>query len=324
MKNDKKTFILIEAVLAVLILVLAVIMISEKTQNNQYKISVVVPNSDDRQWSAFKYGLRMAAEDNHIEMSVASTSGTLIAEEQERLIRDEIQNGADAVIVYPVPGEETETMLEEIGKKVPVMLAGSSLTTDEKSKFPVTEPDHYTMGRALGEELIKDYEGKLDGKTLGIISESTDSAAVISRERGFRDELAGLNVRIRWAVGHPFTEGGEAFLEVQPAVDIIVALDDSSLTAAGECAAADGLHGACIYGIGNSTEAAYYLDTGVVECLLTADEFNVGYQSLNEIAKELNDYLYQMKNTKVSHTIIRKEELFTKENQEILFTMSQY
>ena len=49
MKNDKKTFILIEAVLAVLILVLAIVMISEKRQDDRYKISVVVPNSDDRQ-----------------------------------------------------------------------------------------------------------------------------------------------------------------------------------------------------------------------------------------------------------------------------------
>lgn len=323
MKNDKKTFILIEAVLAVLILVLAVVMISEKNQDNRYKISVVVPNSDDRQWSAFKYGLRMAAADNNIEMSVASTAGTLIATEEERLIRDEIQNGADAVIIYPVPGEETEEMLEGICKKVPVMLVGSTLMADKKSEFSVTEPDHYAMGKALGEELIKDYEGKLDGKTLGIISESTDSAAVISRERGFRDALADCNVRIRWAVGHPFTEGEESFLGVQPAVDIIAALDDSSLTAAGECAASNGLHGARIYGIGNSTDAAYYLDTGVVECLLVADEFNVGYQSLNEVAKELDDYLHQMESTEVSYTVIRKENLFSKENQEILFTMSQ-
>ena len=168
MKNDKKTFILIEAVLAVLILVLAIVMISEKRQDDRYKISVVVPNSDDRQWSAFKYGLRMAAADNNIEMSVASTAETLTVQEEERLLRDEIENGADALILYPVPGEETEEMLQEIGKKVPIMLVGSALTDGEDTVFPVTEPDHYTMGKALGEELIKDYEGKLDGKTLGI------------------------------------------------------------------------------------------------------------------------------------------------------------
>lgn len=323
MKNDKKTFILIEAVLAVLILVLAVVMISEKAQGDRYKILVVVPNSDDRQWAAFKYGLKMAASDNDVEMSVSSTTGTLIASEEERLIRNEIQSGADAVIVYPVPGEETEEMLREIGKKVPVMLVGSRLTVDGDSTFPVTEPDHYAMGEALGKELIEDYEGKLDGKTLGIISETTDSAAVISRERGFRDALSGSDVTIRWAVGYPFAEGQENFLEVQSAVDIVVALDDSSLTAAGQCGLSGGLHGARIYGIGNSTDAAYYVDTGMVECLLVSDEFSVGYQSMNEIARELTDYMYQMQSAEVSHTIMRKENLFSEENQEILFTMSQ-
>ena len=54
-------------------------------------------------------------------------------------------------------------------------------------------------------------------------------------------------------------------------------LVDDSLTMAGECAAADSLYGAQIYGIGNSTEAVYYLDTprdaslpGSLHNLLTA------------------------------------------------------
>ena len=36
----------------------------------------------------------------------------------------------------------------------------------------------------------------------------------------------------------------------------------------GEYAAANNLHGALVYGIGNSTEAVYYLDTGIVGCLV--------------------------------------------------------
>ena len=32
---------------------------------------------------------------------------------------------------------------------------------------------------------------------------------------------------------------------------------------------------------GNSTEAVYYLDTGIAGCLVVPDEFNVGYQSLD-------------------------------------------
>ena len=102
-----------------------------------------------------------------------------------------------------------------------------------------------------------------------------------------------------------------------------MALDDNSLTTAGECSAANNLHGAIVYGIGNSTEAAYYLDAGYVECLVVPDEFNVGYQSLTEIAESLGNRLRRSRDITVSYTVIRSDTLFSKENQEILFTMSQ-
>lgn len=106
-------------------------------------------------------------------------------------------------------------------------------------------------------------------------------------------------------------------------MDFVVALDNGSLTTAGEYSAANNLHGALVYGIGNSTEAVYYLDTGAVECLVVPDEFSMGYQSLTETAKRLQNFFYMMEDNTVSHTVIRREELFSEKNQEILFTMSQ-
>ena len=111
MKSSSKMFILIEAVLAAAAAVLAALMLLGKTGENFDKISVIVQNSDDNQWAAFKYGLKMAAEDHEVEVFVAGTEGEMTVEEQERVIEQEIDNGADAVIVQPVPGEDTEAML---------------------------------------------------------------------------------------------------------------------------------------------------------------------------------------------------------------------
>ena len=106
-------------------------------------------------------------------------------------------------------------------------------------------------------------------------------------------------------------------------MDFIIALDDDSLTAAGEGAAANNLHGAIVYGIGNSTEAVYYLDTGAVECLVVPDMFHVGYESLTELVNKLEKGFYEDENPQISYTVMRKENLFSKENQEVIFTMSQ-
>ena len=112
-------------------------------------------------------------------------------------------------------------------------------------------------------------------------------------------------------------------MKSKPKVDIVVALDDTSLTSAGECAAAADLKGAVVYGIGNSTEAMYYLDTGIVECVVVPDEFNVGYKSFTEASKKLKRFFYEMRDQMISHTVVRRDTLFIKENQELLFTMSQ-
>ena len=106
-------------------------------------------------------------------------------------------------------------------------------------------------------------------------------------------------------------------------MDFVIALDDSSLVSAGEAAAANNLHGSLVYGIGKSTEAVYYLDTGIAVCLIVPDEFNMGYQSLAEMSKKIKRSLYKMKGDTVSYTVLRQDNLFSKENQELLFTMSQ-
>ena len=184
-------------------------------------------------------------------------------------------------------------------------------------------PDDYARGKALAQEVLRDFNGNVKGKALGFAVQDENAADVISRKKGFEDALQGKGVRVSWTVSVSMEKSGRHRLENQSKTDIVVALDDISLIRAGECSAANDLHGAMIYGIGHSTEAIYYLDTGVAECLVVPDEFNRGYQSLTETAETLGHVWHVMKNKVLSHKVIRREELFLKENQEILFAMNQ-
>lgn len=324
MKNDKKLFILIELVLTVVVMVLAFLMLQGKYGKEAPKVSVIVQNSDDAQWTAFVYGLEMAAQDRKIELFVVTTGNALTLEEQKDLIESELANGADAVIVQPVLGDDTEKMVSRIQKKLPVMLVEYTASQDsDASVLPTVEPDNYAMGTALAEELLRDYNGNIKGKTLGIFAENEESEAVRNRRQGFTDTLKDAGAEICWMFSSASVKDEENSVEAQEKVDFVIALDDSSLTDAGNASAANNLHGALVYGIGHSTEAVYYLDAGYVECLVVPDEFSVGYQSLTEIAEKLSHPMRKMQDIMVAHTVIRRETLFTKENQEILYTMSQ-
>lgn len=324
MKRDKKIFILTEMALGIMVLTLAFIIIQKEHGKEPERVSVIVWDSDDNQWDAFKYGLKMAAQDQGVEVFIVNTGSVSTAEEQMDVILDEIENGADAVIVQPAPGADTEQMLKKMENKVPIMLVESTASKErEESVIPTTEPDNYAMGRALAEELLKDYNGNIEGKTLGIMMDISDSEAAVNRRKGAEAVLKAANAEIRWTLSGSLEQEGEGALEKQPKVDVVIALDDGSLTNAAECSAQNNLHGALLYGIGNSTETVYYLDTGIVECLIVPDEFNVGYQSLTETAESLGHYFHRMEDKTVSHAIIRRKELFFPQNQEIIFTMSQ-
>ena len=306
-------FIFIEAVLGTMVLFLAFLMLREKNVDKSYQISVIVENADDTQWSAFKYGLKMAAEDKGAEMVMVSTGASLSQEEEKKLIEEEIKNGADGVIVQPVSGEDTQQMLKKVGNKAEIMLVDDSLSGIEK--FPVIQPDAYAIGKTLVEELLKDYGGNLEGKTLGILNGKEGLKSSAEKEKGFIEALQGTGAEIVWS--------DTQITENMPDVDFVIALDDNSLRAAGEMAAANNLHGAIVYGIGNSTQSVYYLDMGIAECLVIPDTFNVGYQSLTELVNKLEKAFYEYENQEISYTVMRKENMFSKENQEVIFTMSQ-
>lgn len=313
MKKDKKMFIFIEAVLGVMVLLLAFLMLREKNVDRSYQISVIVENADDKQWSAFKYGLKMAAEDKGAEMVMVSTGAALSQEEEKKLIEEEIKNGADGVIIQPVSGEDTQQILKKFSNKAEIMLIDDTLSDTEE--FPVIQPDAYAMGKALAEELLKDYGGNLEGKTLGILTREEGLKSSAEKEKGFTETLQNTGVEILWS--------DTQITEKMPEADFVVALDDNSFRAAGERAAANNLHGAIVYGIGNSAQSVYYLDMGIAECLVIPDTFNVGYQSLTELMNKLEKAFYEYENQEISYTIMRKENMFSKENQEVIFTMSQ-
>ena len=321
MMNNKKGFVLTEVILMIMVIGLALMMISGQNKKALDKVSVILENAGDSQWSALKYGLKMAAEEEGIELAVVDVEEGLDAEAQKKVFEREIEDGADALIVQPVLDKNDQEVLKKIEKRVPVMLVGYEAEKGEtRYDLQVIKEDNYEMGQALAEEMLKDFEGNIEEKKIGLLLASTDSNMLSSRECGFKDALEDKNANILELSLDSLLDREE---NTESKVDIVIALDDSNLTAIGEYLASSQPHGELLYGIGQSTEAIYYLDKGIAECVVVPDEFNVGYQSLSEVARKLDHYFENMKKQTVSYSVIRKETLFSKENQELLLTMSQ-
>ena len=323
MKN-KKRIILIESILAVLVIFLLLIKVGDKVEKGRTKVSVIVQNPDSNEWSAFKYGLAQAAEDQNIDVMIASTGKLVTSDDERKAIEQEIKKGADALIIQLVPRVDAKETLKEIETDIPIMLVGSNkMTNRSQAIISAVEANQEKLGQAVVEEMLKDYQRNLKGKKIGIFSKSTDFEEVMCRAGESRKVLENAGATIEWFVAGDFEEHKDAFLEAQPPVDIVLALDDRSVVRFGEYAVSHPSVQTSVYGIAHSMEAVYYLDEDIVNCLVVPDEFNVGYQSLTKIADQIQKTSVEIHKQAVSYTIIRKETLFTEENQNILFTMGQ-
>lgn len=320
MNNSKRYFILIEIILGSLVIVCIFLMLQNNTLKEQKKVSVIIQNSGDQKWNAFKYGMKMAAIDQNINLSIVSTGADFSSDDVIKLMQQEVRSGTDAIIIQPPNKTAPNEMLKKVKQKIPIMLVeGSATDSSANMHLPVTTSDNYDIGKALQKEVLKDYNGDLEGKTIGFYISNVKSQALIDRKKGFEDGLLDKKVITKWVL---FDDKEQTEIQNQERVDIVIALDDESVVSAGACAKKNNLHGAVVYGIGTSMNSIYYLDTKLVKCLIVPDEFNIGYQSVTEVEKKLSNRFISMKSKIFLYSILRHDTIFTKENQKLLFELN--
>ena len=163
MKSGKRSFILTEIILGMLVVILAFFMLYNKNEDKTERIAVIIPDIEESQWSAFKYGLKMASQEYGVNTILISKSNINLSEDEMEVVKQEIDKGADAIIVKMTGNSNEYSQLKKIQKKVPIMLAGESLAEIKKqSDIPVTEPDQYEMGVAW--ESIRQENRNFSGK----------------------------------------------------------------------------------------------------------------------------------------------------------------
>ncbi|MDO4617367.1 MAG: hypothetical protein Q4B03_07925 [Lachnospiraceae bacterium] len=287
MKREKTIFLLVELLLGLLVAAAFLLLRSVDQRNKAEKVSVILEDSENVKWSGMKYGIRMAAQDQNAEVFFVSIDTDWTDDTLDALISEEIAGGADAVLT------EEQLILEG--------------------------PDQTAIGYALGRAVLEDYSGGIQGKTLGILAEDPDSEVTMLRNQGFLDAVQDSGADILWSCAEG--EDRERIpAEEQPAVDLVAALDDESTREAGRLTAAQDLHGAILYGIGESMESIYYLDSGRAESLVIPDSFQTGYKALLSLSGSADSIGTA---DMPAYYVVNKDTLFTEENEGILLTLSQ-
>lgn len=274
-------------------------------------ISIVVYDSDTERWGSLKEGAETAAQEYDAEIHLLTISGETSWQEQIKLFERELKNGTDAFLVAASDSQALSSFFEENEFPYPIQMIETGLSSEDEDTIEV---NNYQMGEELANRLLQEEDNEAK---IAVIVENEQRESVVSRYQGFMDTMNKNHVDVViWQRG----EGEEQIqtklllqkMLTQEAVDVMAALDNSTLEAAVD-AVTNLNKEIAVYGVGNSDQAVNALDNGICKALAYQDEFSMGY--LGVLA--LLDKKTETKSPQ--YQIVTRETMYLSENEKMLF-----
>jgi ribose transport system substrate-binding protein len=325
MKNRNMFILIIAILLMVTFLASASALIMSGIKEETINVSVVIDDSGSGRWASFIAGMEQAAKDKGVKLNVVPTNKNLTINQQFNLIKEEINNGADGIILQVTNSRGTESIIADISSKVVLEMVDTSADTDldVEGKSACIEADNVEIGRALANEVRIALGNDLTGYKIGIIEGNRKQRSIQQRLQGFTENIETSGAEIVWYEPTNINLVERiGYRQSQDEADIIVALDNGGLEAASEYAVKTGVS-LYIFGEGTSIKNVSYLDDGIITSMVVPNEYSMGYQSLSAIAGRFENRLTPMQNELISFRVINRENLFDESNQRILFPVVQ-
>ncbi len=114
---------------------------------NPFRFLFIARGIKTESWSTIEQGIEQAANDLNVEITSIYLSSENNVEEQVALLKREVQNGADAVMIAPVNSQDLRAPIEEAQKFVPVVAIES--TVEGLENLPYIGCDNFAPGESL-------------------------------------------------------------------------------------------------------------------------------------------------------------------------------
>ncbi len=323
MKNRRLFPALVLILVATIMAVTGFMLWESGNTANLRQIHVIIENSNDNRWVQFIEGMKQAAEDQEVILTIVPTGHMETLSEEEAIIERAIANGSDGVIIQLCSSIGAASMLEKLNSRTNIELVDENAYEVMSNVVGVVSPDHKAIGETIANEAALFAEKPLEKCTIGVIRGSSALSSMEQRMDGFTEALESLGGKTTWVL----EQNGDAKdikekLAANETPDILVALDNAGLEAAGEYASSQEKN-MTVIGTGTSTKSIYYLDCGIVQSLVVPEDYMMGYQSVSDLADYIHRNRFLPLARQIAHRTIHKDTLFAEENQEILFPVQR-
>ncbi len=317
LRNHRSLLIIGILTVAFLSLVVSLFYPASPREEKHSKVSMIVYGEDSERWENMRQGAALVCKEKNADLSMMTTLSENDPEEQIEITEREIEDGADAVIIAACDSNRLKEYFDRNDPRIPVVFVESLESAD--GDVVSIAPDDYEMGRKMGEEIVNNES---DIVTVAIISGNVEKDSVALRRKGLLDAIEGkVGKIIDWNQGDYYTSPvTRTFIQkeiVSEATDVIVTFDNSMTDALLDALANLNKHSK-IYSVSTSNMAVYYLNNGEIISLGFPNEFSMGYLAAF-YATDASDAKKQFPDRNIDYRIIRKETMYDKDNQALLF-----
>ena len=269
----------------------------------------------------YKTAKDFAAVDD-VSLDIVSVNSINDENDMESLIENAINSGSEAIITEPTSNSSINEVLRRARTKIPIVLTHSDVKNSDMN-IPVVEADCYQMGKKIALEIEADYGKDLSGKKCGLILGKIGTEAADNAKKGFLDEVKKTGLNVKWTINDKsLHDNSLELLKVQSDVDFVVSLSDFGMKKATQSLEEKKLSASYVYGIGCSETVCVALDKELAKCFIAPDEFSIGYRALDMISNKLSGSS-EMEDEKVSYKVMRRDNLFDEENQNMFYYLLQ-
>lgn len=304
--------------LCVLFLLLAFDPGKPTSDEEPLEVSILPRESDSTLWFTARQGMEQAAADLGVELRFLTLSTSNQAEEQKELLAREVAGGTDAVVLVPADVEVLAEGVSAASVKTAVVTMEAEMAGSGANAY--IGVDSASLGTELGQAVLN---GVPAGGTVLLLDSAPGNNGVSARLKSAAQVLedSGRTVRVCTA-SHvlPLSELLSALLSAD-CPDAVVAFEDGALEAA--AAAIQGMNPRpLLYGMGSTSTIAAHLEQGVITAIAAQNEFAAGYLAIEAAVQAARNEIGQ-KDSVLTCTLIRKENMYTPDNQKLLFPVTR-
>lgn len=288
--------------IVLLFLIASTDLVLEEERKEVYTIAFITDGSPDDRFLSLRKGMEKAAKKWNVDLVMDAPYVSGNAKEQEEIIEEAVENGAQAVILVPADQEQMKRFLDQSNVQVPVITLEKEIHSEKQ--YGAYSYDSEDAAEKLARAVLEEAKGKTVTlyATDASAKETANCLEILEQEL---EDGGCVAVRRQYRPGVTVEE------------DLVVAADPYTFSQIVNLPKLPKQ----LYGIGFSNKMLTLLETGEVHAAVVGSEYDKGYLSVEAAMKSIRKGTSQG-TVKMEQVLVRPENIYEKEYEALLFPVS--